>query len=509
MSSSFINFSKLTVLWCLVLLLIPAFLFLPHILLQPQVFKVAAADTFYWPNGPLGPDWTNISDGGMSISSGVVTGTVGKLTGDMWTADTFTSDQYSEIEVTSTQLTGSQWIGVAVRAQDGGQDAYIGTYYWSNGSPELELFERTSRNWTHLGAVSHCAPLAAGTQLELAAVGSTISFLKNGIVIISVSNNSLYGGTPGIMAYGNAKAGAWYGGDALRGGAPSGIIAGGNSEAGDPPGGDPSVPRFQATYLSTSSNGIESYGVISYDDGSSPQTLRVLPPTDPTPGVPHNFLYVLPVQEGLETTYGDGLETLLALNAQNRYNLTIIEPTFSTDPWYSNNPLDPSIQYETFMTKDLVPWVEKNFVVTGNEQNWLIGFSKSGLGAQDLLLKHPNIFMLAAAWDFPADMSAYNQFDPSSAIDYGTDANFQANYRLTTALIDAHKGPFLRRNRIWIGGYSIYGTDVSDYGALLASEGIAYSSETPQYSPHRWDNGWVAPALAALYQDSINWSTSN
>ncbi len=448
-----------------------------------------------------------MSDGGLAISSGAVTGVVDKLTGAMWTADTFTSDQYSQIEITSTQLTGSQWIGLAVRAQNGGQDAYIGIYYWNNGRPELEMFRRTAGKWVHLGSVSHCRPLSPGTELELTAVGSTVTFLRNGVVVISVSDNSLYGGAPGIMAYGNAKASDWSGGDALPGSFQVGVASG--VAGGDQSGGNAGVPRFQATPISISSGGIESYLVTSSDDGSYPELLRVVRPTHPTPGIPHNFLYVLPVQEGLETTYGDGLETLLALNAQNRYNLTIIEPTFPTDPWYANNPIDPSIQYETFMAHDLVPWVKKNFAVTGNEQNWLIGFSKSGLGAQDLLLKHPNIFTLAASWDFPADMSAYSQFDPSSGANYGTDANFQDNYRLTAAFVDAHKGPFLRHDRIWIGGYSVYGAGVSYYNALLISAGIAYSVETAlQYTPHRWDANWVSLALAALHEESINWSAS-
>jgi hypothetical protein len=451
-----------------------------------------------------------MSDGGMAISSDAATGSAGKLTGDMWTADAFASDQYSQIELTSTQLTGSQWIGLAVRAQDSGQDAYVGVYDWNHGNPELELFQRTAHNWTHIGAVSHCGPLAAGTQLEVAAVGSTISFLENGAVMISVDGSVLYGGSPGIMAYGDADADSWSGGDAANyffSGTLPALFPASSSESA-PSGPSASGPRFQATYLSTSSSGIESYRVISSDDGSSPQTVRILRPTHPAPGVSHNFLYVLPVQKGLGTSYGDGLETMLALNAQNQYNLTIIEPAFATDPWYANNPIDPYIQYETYMTRDLVPWVEKNFATSGNEQNWLIGFSKSGIGGQDLLLKHPDIFTLAASWDFPADMSAYGQYGPSSVIGYGTNANFQAKYRLTAAFVDAHKGPFLKRSRIWIGGYAFFGTDVSNYGALLSSAGIAYSSETPQPMAHRWDSGWVPIALAALYQDSINWSAS-
>ena len=236
--------------------------------------------------------------------------------------------------------------------------------------------------------------------------------------------------------------------------------------------------------------------------------LRVLAPTNPAPGVPHNFLYVLPVEAGLGTTYGDGLETLRALDAQDQYNLTIIEPSFGIEPWYADNPNDPSLRYESFMTDDLVPWVTQNLALTGHEQNWLIGFSKSGIGAADLILKHPDLFTLAASWDFPADMSTYDQFNSSSANSYGTNANFQANYRLTPAFVDAHKAPFLSSNRIWIGGYWVFQTDMSDFDALLTSEGIAHTTETPQPMVHTWSSGWVPIALAALRQDSISLSSA-
>ena len=46
--------------------------------------------------------------------------------------------------------------------------------------------------------------------------------------------------------------------------------------------------------MSTDANGVASYHVISADNGSGPQVLRVLAPTNPAPGVPHNFLYRAP-----------------------------------------------------------------------------------------------------------------------------------------------------------------------------------------------------------------------
>ena len=259
---------------------------------------------------------------------------------------------------------------------------------------------------------------------------------------------------------------------------------------------------FSVQYQSTDANNIEYFSYTSPNDGNGTQTLRVLVPTHPAAGVAHNFLYVLPVEPGVGSSFGDGMQTMLALDAEDQYDLTIIEPSFSIDPWYTDNPNDANLQYETFMTSELVPWVRANLSTTGTEQNWLIGFSKSGIGGQDLILKHPDLFQLAASWDFPADMSAYDEYGSSSADNYGTDANFQANYRLTSAFLDAHKSPFLTNNRIWIGGYYAFQTDVSDYDALLTSEGILHTLGPMQPIAHRWDSGWVPAALAALFQDS-------
>ena len=436
---------------------------------------VIATDSFNRADGSLGPNWTATSDGAMSIVSQQVTGIAGADSGAIRTAESYPSDQFSQVTVTSTALSGGQWIGPAVRMQANGQSSYVGLYYWDSGSPELMLFLRNGSAWNELAAAT-TAPLSAGTQLRLIAVGNTISFQVNGVQEVGASDGTLTGGAPGIMAHGNATATNWSGGSA----------------------------GFQVSYGSTDSNGIKYYNVISANNGDGPQTLRVLTPTSPAAGVAHNFLIVLPVEAGLGDNFGDGLATLQSLNAQNQYNLTIVEPTFAIDSWDANNPNDPRLQYETFLTQELVPWIKQNLATTGHEQTWLIGFSKSGLGAQDLILKHPDLFTLAASWDFPADMATYDGLGSDPAANYGTDANYQANYRLTQAFVDQYKAPFLNSNRIWIGSYSLYQTDVSDYDVLLTSEGIAHSTETPQYIAHRWDSGWMPIAMAALYQDSLN-----
>ena len=133
------------------------------------------------------------------------------------------------------------------------------------------LFKRSGENWTQLGTYSS-GPLAAGTKLKLVAVGNTISFLENGFPCLTASDRSLSGGAPGIMIFGSGTVGDWSGGGA------SGTIG------------------FHVRYLSTDAHGVRSYQVFSPDNGPGLQVMRVLVPQHPAPGVPHSFLYVLPVQ---------------------------------------------------------------------------------------------------------------------------------------------------------------------------------------------------------------------
>src|SRR5262249_50739132 len=138
-------------------------------------------------------------------------------------------------------------------------------------------------------------------------------------------------------------------------------------------------------------NGVLYYTVVSSYLGSQPQTLRILQPTHPAAGQPARFIYLLPVLAGVDTTtYGDGLLTAESLDIEDQYNATLIAPSFPINPWYGDSATDPSAQLESFMVKDLVPWVNQNYAVPGTTpESWLVGFSKSGFGALSLILRNP------------------------------------------------------------------------------------------------------------------------
>ena len=154
-------------------------------------------------------------------------------------------------------------------------------------------------------------------------------------------------------------------------------------------------------------NGVKYYPVKSVYQGCQPETIRVLEPTHPVAGKPRRILFVLPVDAGVDTTsskWGDGLEELRWLDVQDRFNITLIAPSFAYEPWYGDDASDPGFRMESFIIDDLVPFGD-TFAQGSVPQRYLIGFSKSGNGVLFLLLRHPGIFNAGAAWDAPAQVS--------------------------------------------------------------------------------------------------------
>jgi hypothetical protein len=265
-------------------------------------------------------------------------------------------------------------------------------------------------------------------------------------------------------------------------------------------GGTSNVNSPHFVYKGTDSNGVQVYQVTWGALGYHPFAVRVLAPDHPSTDYPHSFLYALPVEAGFaQTSWGSGLDELQKLGVENQYNTTIIEPIFPIDPWYADNPVDPTIDYETFTGTLLPEWVDSHLATTGTEKNLLIGYSKSGYGAVDLEFKHPSVFDAVAAWDFVADMSSYDERGPSSTSGYGTETNFQDNYRMTGAFIDSLKAPFTTKDRIWISEGPTFQTQVADFDALLTSHGVLHSLSAHPYHSHSWSAGWLSDAIAGLY----------
>ena len=236
-------------------------------------------------------------------------------------------------------------------------------------------------------------------------------------------------------------------------------------------------------------------------------TLRVLPPDELKEGQRYRVLFVLPVHEDGNFRHGDGLLEVKKLNAHSEHQLICVAPAFSSESWYADHDQNPAKLDESHFLKTVIPFVESNYPVrTDREGRLLIGFSKSGWGALTLLLRHPDKFHKAAAWDpgIRIDMGPSDgDFDREQRIrrDFGSDENFE-KFRVSTLL--KKRGKKLgdetrlfyfncRGNRRTQGGARLHD--------LMVREGIPHRYVVDAHRDHRWDSGWMPVALEFLVRD--------
>ena len=139
---------------------------------------VTASDDFNRADGPLGSNWTAMSDGAMTISSQVVAGGSSGQSGDTRTAETYTSDQYRRCRSprhSSLAASGLvQRCGPKTTATACTWASTSGTAGHPNcGSIQPDLWKLDPARLV----VSDQRAWPPGATLGLTATGSTISFL--------------------------------------------------------------------------------------------------------------------------------------------------------------------------------------------------------------------------------------------------------------------------------------------------------------------------------------------
>src|SRR5207249_4274506 len=108
------------------------------------------------------------------------------------------------------------------------------------------------------------------------------------------------------------------------------------------------------------------------------------------------------------------------------------------------------VRQETYFLKVVVPFVEKTYPAKADASGrLLLGFSKSGWGAFSLLLRHPEQFGKAAAWDAPLMMDAPGKYGSGDV--FATADNF-VGYRVSK-LLELNAEKFQKESRLILLGY--------------------------------------------------------
>jgi S-formylglutathione hydrolase FrmB len=223
--------------------------------------------------------------------------------------------------------------------------------------------------------------------------------------------------------------------------------------------------------------------------------IRVLLPEKLKEGRKYPVIYVLPVEAGAENKYGDGLKEVKKLALHNKLSSVFVAPTFSHLPWYTDHPINPEIRQESYFLKVVIPFVDKTYSVQAESRGrFLLGFSKSGWGAWSLLLRHPDLFDRAVAWDAPLMMDRSGKYGSGPV--FGTKDNFEG-YRVSKLLTDQAE-KFQKEKRLILLGHGNFRAEQEQAHALLERLKVAHEYRDGPPRKHDWHSGWVQEAVELL-----------
>lgn len=92
----------------------------------------------------------------------------------------------------------------------------------------------------------------------------------------------------------------------------------------------------------------------------------------------------------------------------DRFSMIFVCPDGNYNSWYFDSPEKPESKYETFISKELVSWVDRNYkTYTRREGRAITGLSMGGHGALYLAFKHQQVFSSAGSMSGGVDLRPF------------------------------------------------------------------------------------------------------
>lgn len=106
------------------------------------------------------------------------------------------------------------------------------------------------------------------------------------------------------------------------------------------------------------------------------------------------------------------------------YDVIVVAPDGGYDSWYFDSPFVPEYQYETFLSSELVNYIDSNFkTIKDRTGRAITGLSMGGHGALHTAIKHQDVFgsvgstsggvdfrPFSAKWNIAARIGPYHEY---------------------------------------------------------------------------------------------------
>jgi len=155
--------------------------------------------------------------------------------------------------------------------------------------------------------------------------------------------------------------------------------------------------------------------------------------------LPAPVLYLL---HGYSGNHGDWLKRVPeVMEYADQYGVIIVCPDGGYGSWYYDSPIDPAFRYETYISKEVVAFIDSAYFTIRNRTGRAItGLSMGGHGALFLALRHPDVFGACGSMSGGVDVrSVKTKFDIAKRL--GDSVKQAANWNQLTVMnvIDSYK----------------------------------------------------------------------
>lgn len=91
-------------------------------------------------------------------------------------------------------------------------------------------------------------------------------------------------------------------------------------------------------------------------------------------------------------------DKMLVRNLADQYNMIIVMPEGEIFSYYIDSPVDPKSKFETYITKEVIPFIDSKYRTVKDKKGRVItGLSMGGYGSLYLSTRHPELFAAAGS----------------------------------------------------------------------------------------------------------------
>lgn len=132
----------------------------------------------------------------------------------------------------------------------------------------------------------------------------------------------------------------------------------------------------------------------------------VVRPASYDKGKSYPVVYLL---HGYSDSYAGWVKKVKAVSASaDQYNMIIVCPDGNFSSWYFDSPIDSSWKYETYVSKELVNWVDEHYsTIKSRTGRAITGLSMGGHGALYLAFRHQDVFGAAGSMSGGVDLRPF------------------------------------------------------------------------------------------------------